>query len=117
MEIEERSVALSDLVAAICAILLRASSTERTLRPQKGAEGSNWHARPPLSFPQRAARNQAYRKAASHHAVAVRKFNEATVHLSWRENPAQLAVPVLSVPSVDVREVLHYFTPSKLEGR
>jgi hypothetical protein len=53
-----------------------------------GPEGSNWHARRPLSFPQRAARNQAYRKAASHHAVAVRKFNEATVHLSSRENPA-----------------------------
>ena len=45
--------------------------------------------------------------ATSHHAVAVRKFNEATVHLSSRENAAQLALTVLSVPSVGVREVLH----------
>ena len=39
--------------------------------------------------------------------VAVRKFNEATVHVSSRENTAQLALAVLSVPSLDVREVLH----------
>ena len=77
------------------------------LNCQIGAEGSDWHARRPLSLSQRAARNHAYRKAASHHAVAVRKFNEATVHLPSRENTARLAFAILSVPSVDVLEVLH----------
>ena len=51
--------------------------------------------------------------------VAVRKFNEATVHVSSRENTAQLALAVLSVPSVDVRKVLHLLHALwlELEGR
>ena len=32
----------------------------------------------------------AHRIAAGHHAVAVRKFNQATIHVSSRENAAQL---------------------------
>ena len=49
--------------------------------------------------------------AASHHAVAVRQFNEAAIHLSARENAARLVLAFVSVPSVDVREVPHLLTP------
>ena len=46
-------------------------------------------------------------------------FWRATVHVSSRENAAQLALTVVSVPSVDVREVLHLLHALwlKLEGR
>ena len=40
----------------------------------------------------------AHRIAASHHAVAVRKFNQATIHVSSRENAAQLALAGLVGP-------------------
>jgi hypothetical protein len=83
------------------------------LSAQASCPSLNLTRRPP--GPQRVARNKvncfAYCFAASHHAVAVRKFNEATVHLSSRENAARLALAVLSVLSVDVREVLHLRVP------
>ena len=40
----------------------------------------------------------AHRIAAGHHAVAVRKFNQATIHVSSRENAAQLALAGLVGP-------------------
>src|SRR5215471_6218577 len=86
-----------------------------SIRARDDDDSSNQSASRSLSFPQRAARSKINRLAdciaTSHHAVAVRKFNEATVHLSSRENAARLALTVLSVPSVGVREVLHLLRP------
>jgi hypothetical protein len=52
-------------------------------------------------------------------ADAGREFtpcNEATVHRPSRENAAQLALAVVSVPSVDVREVLHLLHALQARG-
>ena len=48
------------------------------------------------------------RSASRFLSFPIRKFNEATVHLSSRENTAGLAFAVLPVPSVNVRKALHY---------